>query len=202
MPGMYAARHYDLAGFCVGAVERTRLIDGSKVRAGDVVLGLASSGVHSNGYSLVRAIVTRGQHRLDQPFGDRTLGTVLLAPTRIYVKPLLAALQTFDIHGMAHITGGGLTENIPRVMPSGLCVEIDLTRWRLPTLFTWLRDQGQLAADEMLKTFNCGIGMVLIVAAADAAPLTALLTAAGEQIVNLGRVTVGDPGVHYHGALG
>jgi phosphoribosylformylglycinamidine cyclo-ligase len=201
MPGMYAARHYDLAGFCVGAVERERMLDGTKVRAGDVLLGLASSGVHSNGYSLVRAILARGGHALDSAFGDGTLADALLIPTRIYVKPLLKALATVDIHALAHITGGGLTENIPRVIPEGLAVHIDLANWRLPALFTFLRDAGQVAQAEMLKTFNCGIGMVVVVAPEDVDTVTAVLSAAGEQVCRLGSVVEGGEGVSYSGTL-
>ena len=201
MPGMYAAKHYDLAGFCVGAVERERLIDGNKVRAGDVLLGLASSGVHSNGYSLVRAILARGSHPLDAPFGTGTLADALLAPTRIYVKPLLQALNTSEVHALAHITGGGLTENIPRVIPTGLSVHIDLTRWQLPALFAWLRDAGQVAPAEMLKTFNCGIGMVVVVPAEHVDVVSAVLGAAGEQVCRIGEVVTGGQGVSYSGAL-
>ena len=201
MPGMYAASHYDLAGFCVGAVERERLLDGAKVRSGDVLLGLASSGVHSNGYSLVRAILKRGGHRLDAPFGAGTLADALLVPTRIYVKPLLAALAKVDIHALAHITGGGLTENIPRVIPAGLAVHIDLTSWRLPPLFAWLRDAGQVAESEMLKTFNCGVGMVMVVAPQDVDAVTQLLRDAGEQVLRIGTVESGGEGVRYSGAL-
>ncbi len=202
MPGMYAHKHYDLAGFCVGAVERERLIDGSKVRAGDVLLGLASSGVHANGYSLVRAILARGGHPLAAPFGTGTLADALLTPTRIYVKPLLQALATVEVHALAHITGGGLTENIPRVIPAGLSVRIDLTSWRLPALFTWLRDAGHVANAEMLKTFNCGIGMVVVVAPADVDTISAVLSAAGEQLWRIGAVVVGGQGVNYAGSLG
>jgi phosphoribosylformylglycinamidine cyclo-ligase len=201
MPGMYAAKHYDLAGFCVGAVERERLIDGSKVRAGDVVLGLASSGVHSNGYSLVRAILARGKHSLAAPFGAGTLADALLEPTRIYVKPLLQALSTTEVHALAHITGGGLTENIPRVIPAGLSVHIDLSSWRLPALFAWLRDAGQVAPQEMLKTFNCGIGMVVVVAAENVDALSSVLSAAGEQVWRIGEVVAGGQGVSYSGNL-
>ncbi|MBK6660860.1 MAG: phosphoribosylformylglycinamidine cyclo-ligase [Proteobacteria bacterium] len=201
MPGMYAASHYDLAGFCVGAVERERLIDGSKVRTGDVLLGLASSGVHSNGYSLVRAILARSGQTLDAAFGDGTLADALLTPTRIYVKPLLKALARVDIHALAHITGGGLTENIPRVIPDGLSVEIDLHAWRLPTLFTWLRDAGQVAQSEMLKTFNCGIGMVVVVAPEDVDTVSAVLAEAGEQVTRIGAVREGGAGVAYSGSL-
>ena len=201
MPGMYAAKHYDLAGFCVGAVERERLIDGNKVRAGDVLLGLASSGVHSNGYSLVRAILARGNHALAAPFGSGTLADALLKPTRIYVKPLLQALHSHDIHALAHITGGGLTENIPRVIPAGLSVRIDLSGWRLPALFAWLRDEGQLAPNEMLKTFNCGIGMVVVLAPENVDAVSSVLSAAGEQVYRLGEVVAGGEGVRYIGAL-
>ena len=201
MPGMYAAKHYDLAGFCVGAVERERLIDGTKVRAGDVLLGLASSGVHSNGYSLVRAILKRSGQTLDSRFGDGTLADALLTPTRIYVKPLLKALATVDIHALAHITGGGLTENIPRVIPDGLSVHIDLNNWRLPALFNWLRDAGQVAQAEMLKTFNCGIGMVVVVAPEDLDSASHVLGEAGEQVYRLGTVVEGGDGVSYSGTL-
>ena len=201
MPGMYAAKHYDLAGFCVGAVERERLIDGTKVRAGDVLLGLASSGVHSNGYSLVRAILKRSGQTLDSSFGDGTLADALLTPTRIYVKPLLKALATVDIHALAHITGGGLTENIPRVIPDGLSVHIDLNNWRLPALFSWLRDAGQVAQAEMLKTFNCGVGMVVVVAPEDLDSASHVLGEAGEQVYRLGTVVEGGDGVSYSGTL-
>ncbi len=201
MPGMYAAKHYDLAGFCVGAVERERLLDGSKVRAGDVLLGLASSGVHSNGYSLVRAILTRGNHDLATPFGTGTLADALLSPTRIYVKPLLQALASTEVHALAHITGGGLTENIPRVIPAGLSVRIDLNSWQLPALFAWLRDAGQVAPAEMLKTFNCGIGMVVVVAAENVDAVSAALVAAGEQVYRIGEVVAGGQGVSYSGVL-
>ena len=201
MPGMYAAHHYDLAGFCVGAVERERVLDGSQVRAGDVLLGLASSGVHSNGYSLVRAILARGSHQLDAPFGTGTLADALLTPTRIYVKPLLQALATSEIHALAHITGGGLTENIPRVIPAGLSVRIDLHSWRLPALFAWLRDAGQVASAEMLKTFNCGVGMVVVVAPEQVDAVSAVLSAAGEQLWRIGEVVADGEGVSYVGGL-
>jgi len=201
MPGMYAPRHYDLAGFCVGAVERARLIDGSRVSAGDVLLGLASSGVHSNGYSLVRAILARGSQNLDSPFGATTLGDTLLAPTRIYVQSLLELFASVEVRAAAHITGGGLTANIPRVIPAGLAVEIDLARIELPNIFAWLRDAGTIAEREMLATFNCGIGMVLIVAAHDAERARAVLDACGEQVTTLGEVIAAPPGVHYRGRL-
>ena len=201
MPGMYAAKHYDLAGFCVGAVERERLLDGTKVRAGDVLLGLASSGVHSNGYSLVRAIVAQSSLTLESKFGDGSLADALLTPTRIYVKPLLKALATVDIHALAHITGGGLTENIPRVIPDGLSVQIDLNSWRLPALFGWLREAGKVAEAEMLKTFNCGIGMVVVVAPEDVEATSRVLSEAGEQVFRIGVVAAGGAGVSYTGTL-
>jgi phosphoribosylformylglycinamidine cyclo-ligase len=201
MPGMYGAGHYDLAGFCVGVVERERLLDGRAVRAGDVLLGLASSGVHSNGFSLVRAVLARGGHRLDERFGGSTLGEQLLAPTRIYVRPLLPALAATDIHAMAHITGGGLTGNVPRVLPPGLAARIDLGSWTLPPLFAWLRETGGIAEAEMLATFNCGIGMVLVVPPASVAALTRALTAAGETVRVIGSIVAGDGGVHYGGRL-
>ncbi|MEX2481131.1 MAG: phosphoribosylformylglycinamidine cyclo-ligase [Gammaproteobacteria bacterium] len=202
MPGMYPAGHYDLAGFCVGVVERSRLIDGRAVGAGDVILGLASSGVHANGYSLVRRIVERAGTPLASSWGDSTLGAALLEPTRIYVKPLLDALAHHPIHAMAHITGGGLTENIPRVLPQGLAAHIDLGRWQLPALFGWLRDAGAVAEAEMLRTFNCGIGMVVIAPAADAAALGAALGAAGETVHTLGVIEPGASPVLYSGRLG
>ncbi|MGE0860632.1 MAG: phosphoribosylformylglycinamidine cyclo-ligase [Gammaproteobacteria bacterium] len=201
MPGMYGAGHYDLAGFCVGAVERERLLDGSKVQAGDVLLALASSGVHSNGYSLVRAILARGGHRLDAPFGEATLGAALLEPTRLYVKPLLAALASCEIHALAHITGGGLTENIPRVIPDGLSVSIELSRMPLPPLFAWLREAGGVAQAEMLKTFNCGVGMVVVTPPAAVTAVTRVLEDAGETVREIGRVVAGGAGVSYTGAL-
>ncbi len=201
MPGMYPAGHYDLAGFCVGAVEKERLIDGSKVTAGDVVLGLASSGIHSNGYSLVRHILDTRQISLAEKHADRTLGDLLLTPTRIYVRSLLRTLKEHDLHALAHITGGGLTENIPRVIPSGLCAEIDLANWRLPEIFCWLRDQADLEQQELLRTFNCGIGMVVVAAAADAAAVTAALTAAGETVYEIGVIRHADEAICFRGRL-
>ena len=201
MPGMYPAGHYDLAGFCVGAVEKERLIDGSKVTAGDVVLGLASSGIHSNGYSLVRHILDTRQISLAEKHADRTLGDLLLTPTRIYVRSLLRTLKEHDLHALAHITGGGLTENIPRVIPSGLCAEIDLATWRLPEVFCWLRDQADLEQQELLRTFNCGIGMVIVAAAADAAAVTAALNAAGETVYEIGVIRHADEAICFRGRL-
>ena len=201
MPGMYGAGDYDLAGFAVGAMERgTDLPRG--VAEGDVLLGLASDGVHSNGYSLVRRVVDHaGLTWTDPaPFAEGPLGAALLVPTRLYVKPALAAIRSGGVRGLAHITGGGLTENLPRILPDGLGAEIDLGAWRLPPVFAWLRAAGGVAEAEMLKTFNCGIGMVLVVAPDRAEALRALLAEAGETVLPLGRVAPG-AGVRYTGQL-
>ncbi|MHC9237098.1 phosphoribosylformylglycinamidine cyclo-ligase [Pseudooceanicola sp. 502str34] len=200
MPGMYPAGDFDLAGFAVGAMERgTALPDG--VQAGDVLLGLASDGVHSNGYSLVRKVVEVSGLGWDAacPFGEGTLGEALLTPTRLYVKPALAAVRAGGVHALAHITGGGLTENLPRVI-EGFGAEIDLSAWSLPPVFQWLREQGGTDQADLLKTFNCGIGMVVVVAADQAEALTALLEGEGETVFRLGTVTDGE-GVAYTGTL-
>jgi phosphoribosylformylglycinamidine cyclo-ligase len=200
MPGMYAHGDYDLAGFAVGAVERGQQLTGDNVAAGDVVLGLASSGVHSNGYSLVRRIVERSGLRYDEkaPFApDRDLATALLEPTRIYVKSSLPAIRAGHIKALAHITGGGLIENPPRVVPGSLAVEIDAARWPLPPVFGWLMRQGNVAAEEMARTFNCGIGMVVVADPARADAAAAALTAAGETVHRIGRIVerrAGEPG--------
>src|SRR5471030_3134881 len=188
MPSMYPAGEYDLAGFAVGAVEKSQIIDGSKIAAGDVVLGLASSGIHSNGYSLVRKIIERAQPDLNADFDGRSLADALMAPTHIYVKPLLSLMSQMAVKGMAHITGGGLVENIPRVLRDGLTVELDHRAWPLPPLFSWLQKHGGVADAEMHRVFNCGIGMVVVVAAGDAEAATGLLTAAGEQVWSIGVV--------------
>ena len=188
MPGMYGEGDYDLAGFCVGVVEKKRIIDGSRVAPGDVLLGLASSGPHSNGYSLIRKILAVGGAKLDQPFEDRTLGETLLAPTRIYVKPVLQLLTQVEVHAIAHITGGGLTENLPRVLPPRTKAIIDTSSWLLPAIFQWLQQQGGVAEAEMWRTFNCGVGMVIGVAAEDAERAQAILRNAGETVWTLGRI--------------
>lgn len=188
MPGMYPDGEYDLAGFAVGAVEKSKIIDGSTIGAGDVVLGLASSGIHSNGFSLVRKIIERANPDLSADFHGRSLADTLMAPTRIYVKPLLALMQKLTVKGMAHITGGGLVENIPRVLREGLTAELDQNAWPLPPLFKWLQEHGGVADAEMHRVFNCGIGMAVIVAAADADAAIADLTAAGEQVWKIGTV--------------
>ncbi|MER2508069.1 MAG: phosphoribosylformylglycinamidine cyclo-ligase [Amaricoccus sp.] len=201
MPGMYAAGDFDLAGFAVGAMERGQGLP-RDVAAGDVLLGLASSGVHSNGYSLVRRVVQSAGLDWDapSPFGSGTLGEALLAPTRIYVKPVLAAIAAGGVHGLAHITGGGLTENTPRMLPGDLGVEIDLGAWDLPPVFRWLRAEAGIAPAEMLKTFNCGIGLVLAVAPERAEDLAALLAAEGETVAVIGHVAPG-AGARFSGEL-
>jgi phosphoribosylformylglycinamidine cyclo-ligase len=191
MPSMYPDGEYDLAGFAVGAVEKSQIIDGTTIRPGDVVLGLASSGAHSNGYSLIRKIIERANPALDMDIGGKPLMDAVLAPTRIYVKPLLALMQNLGgegVKGMAHITGGGLTENIPRVLPENVTAVVERSSWTLPPLFQWLQREGQVADAEMHRVFNCGVGMVVIVAAADADRATQQLTAAGETVYRLGRI--------------
>jgi phosphoribosylformylglycinamidine cyclo-ligase len=188
MPGMYPDGEYDLAGFAVGAVEKADIIDGSKIMPGDVVLGLASSGVHSNGYSLVRKILSVAKPDLNADFHGRPLADVLMAPTRIYVKPLLALMAALEVKGMVHITGGGLLENIPRVLQEHLTVELRRDGWSMPPLFAWLQQHGGVADAEMHRVFNCGIGMVVIVAEQNAAAAMAQLAAAGEQVSRIGVV--------------
>ncbi|WP_027816795.1 phosphoribosylformylglycinamidine cyclo-ligase [Paraburkholderia bannensis] len=188
MPGMYPDGEYDLAGFAVGAVEKSKIIDGSTITPGDVVLGLASSGIHSNGFSLVRKIIERANPDLNADFDGRSLGDALMAPTRIYVKPLLKLMETITVKGMAHITGGGLVENIPRVLRDGLTAELDHSAWPLPPLFSWLQKEGGVADAEMHRVFNCGIGMVVVVAADQADAAAAQLAAAGEQVWKIGFV--------------
>lgn len=201
MPGMYHKGDFDLAGFAVGAMERGQDLP-QGVAEGDVLLGLASNGVHSNGYSLVRKIVeSTGLGWNDaSPFGEGTLGAALLAPTRLYVKPALAAVRASGVRALAHITGGGLTENLPRVLPDGLGARIDLDTWSLPPVFGWLAQNAGLEQKEMLKTFNCGIGMIVVAAPDRAGALATLLTKAGETVSVIGQVTVGE-GVSYTGAL-
>jgi len=201
MPGMYHGKDFDLAGFAVGAMERgTHLPQG--VMAGDVLLGLASNGVHSNGYSLVRKVVERAGLAWDDPcpFAEGSVGQVLLAPTRLYVKQALAAIRAGGVHGLAHITGGGLTENLPRVLPEGLGATIDLTSWPLPPVFGWMAGVAGFDQAELLKTFNSGIGMIAVVAADRAEALATLLRAEGETVYTLGHVTKGQ-GVTYGGAI-
>ena len=188
MPGMYSAGEYDLAGFAVGVVEKQSIIDGSTIAPGDVVLGLASSGVHSNGYSLVRKILESSGAALTDKLGDRSLGEALLTPTRIYVKPLLAAMKQVPIKGLAHITGGGLVENLPRILAPELCAELDGKSWKRPAVFEWLQRAGRVEDAEMLRVFNCGIGMALVVSPEDAALTASLLTASGETVYTIGHI--------------
>jgi phosphoribosylformylglycinamidine cyclo-ligase len=201
MPGMYQAGDFDLAGFAVGAMERGSALP-ADVAEGDVLLGLASDGVHSNGYSLVRKLVeVSGLNWADDcPFATGTLGAALLAPTRLYVKSALSAINLGGVNALAHITGGGLTENIPRVLPDGMGVQIDLDSWDLPPVFQWLAATGGMQSSELLKTFNCGIGMVLAVSADRADALSRQLTAEGEKVSVLGCVTAGSS-VVYKGSL-
>lgn len=187
MPGMYPDGEYDLAGFAVGVVEKEQVINGRSIAAGDIVLGLASNGIHSNGYSLVRKIIERARPELDAPFADgQNLRQAIIAPTRLYVKPILAALKQFTIKGMAHITGGGISENVPRILPDNTVAAIDTQSWPLPKLFQWLQQAGQVDSQEMYRTFNCGIGMVLVVNAADAAAVQQFLQQQGETVYEIG----------------
>ncbi len=201
MPGLYEGEDFDLAGFAVGAMERGAALPAG-VAEGDVLLGLASSGVHSNGYSLVRRVVERAGLGWDAPapWGGESLGAELLTPTRLYVRPALAAIRAGGVKALAHITGGGLVENLPRVLPDGLRADIDLSAWSLPPVFAWLAEAGGIAEAEMLRTFNCGIGMVAVVAHERAAPLAALLQEAGTPARVIGRVGTGS-GVQATGHL-
>jgi phosphoribosylformylglycinamidine cyclo-ligase len=206
MPGMYARGDYDLAGFAIGAVERDQVLPRRDMAEGDVVLGLASSGVHSNGFSLVRRIVAESGLSYDSPAPfakGETLGRALLAPTRIYVKSALAAIRGSEVKGLAHITGGGLTENVPRVVPDDLDIEIDLGSFAPLPVFSWLARTGGVEEREMLRTFNCGIGMIVVVPEARADEATRVLTDAGERVSRLGRLVKGngEPMVRYKGRL-
>lgn len=190
MPGMYPDGEYDLAGFAVGAVEKSDIIDGSQIVPGDAILGLASSGAHSNGFSLLRKILRHANANPDQEIGGQPLGDVVMAPTRIYVKSVLAALAAHgrDIKGLAHITGGGLLENVPRILRAGMAAELHRDAWEMPELFKWLQRNGGVADQEMARVFNCGIGMVLVVAPAHADALATTLRAEGETVYALGSV--------------
>ena len=205
MPGMYARGDYDLAGFAVGAVERASIIDGSAVREGDVLLGLSSSGVHSNGYSLVRRVVSDLKLDLAKPApfdSSRSLGDALLEPTRIYVKSCLAAIRAGGVKALAHITGGGIVENLPRVLPEGTDAEIDANAWTAPPVLAWLAEHGGIAPAEMARTFNCGIGMIVAVAEADAARVADAFAKAGETVQRIGKIVKGsgkEPIVHMQG---
>lgn len=188
MPGMYEGDDYDLAGFCVGVVEKDEIIDGSLVQAGDALLALASSGPHSNGYSLIRKIIEFSQADLQQPMGDTTLAAALMEPTRIYVKPLLQLIKTLPVHALSHITGGGLLENIPRVLPTDAKAVLDADSWTLPAVFDWLQQAGNVDLQEMYRTFNCGVGMVIAVAQTDKARALELLSQLGETAWEIGHI--------------
>jgi len=204
MPGMYSDGDYDLAGFCVGAVERDQVLTADKVAAGDVILGLASSGVHSNGFSLVRRLAADKGWKLDRPaiFDQEViLIDALMAPTRIYVKSLLPMVRTGKIHAMAHITGGGLLENIPRILPDGLHAHVDADAWQQPRLMAFLQAQGHIEPEEMARTFNCGIGMAVVVPEAEVASVTAALEAAGETVCRIGHIAAGKKGCTVTGSI-
>ncbi len=194
MPGMYPAGEYDLAGFVVGCVDKDKIIDGKSIASGDVVLGLASSGAHSNGYSLIRKLIEKSGVDFEFDFHGRKFKDVVMTPTRIYVKSLLALINALPVKGMAHITGGGITENIPRVLPAGLTAEIKAGSWEMPPLFDWLKAQGNIADLEMYKTFNCGIGMAVIVAKEHVAAAQQLLKDAGETVFEIGVIRAQNAG--------
>lgn len=194
MPGMYPAGEYDLAGFAVGCADKSKLIDGTTITAGDVVLGLASSGAHSNGYSLIRKLIEKSGIDFESDFHGRKFKDVVMEPTRIYVKSLLKLIEALPVKGMAHITGGGITENIPRVLPAGLTAEIKASGWQLPPLFQWLQAQGNIVPSELYKTFNCGIGMAVIVAKEHVAQARQLLEASGETVFEIGHVRAQNAG--------
>ncbi len=194
MPGMYPAGEYDLAGFAVGCADKSKLIDGTTIAAGDVVLGLASSGAHSNGYSLIRKLIEKSGIDFESDFHGRKFKDVVMEPTRIYVKSLLKLIEALPVKGMAHITGGGITENIPRVLPEGLTAEIKASSWQLPPLFQWLQAQGKIVPSEMYKTFNCGIGMAVVVAKVHVAQARQLLEASGETVYEIGHIRTQNAG--------
>mgnify|MGYP001438709340 FL=1 len=194
MPGMYSENEYDLAGFAVGIVEKDRIINGRSIIEGDAILGLASSGAHSNGYSLIRKILEESHIDLDINLNDKALADIIMEPTRIYVKPILNLLKHFPVKGMAHITGGGLTENIPRILPEGITAVLKKSSWAIPDLFSWLQQQGRITDWEMYRVFNCGIGMVLIVSNEHIDPVLKILRNAGEVVWHIGTAKQGHEG--------
>ncbi len=205
MPGMYAHNDYDLAGFCVGAVERDNILTGANIRSGDLILGLASSGVHSNGFSLVRRIIEQEKWDLAKSFpseGGKTLGEALLEPTRIYVRALLPLVQQGRINGLAHITGGGPLENIPRVLPQGCHAIVDASRWEFPPIFSLLQEGGRIVPEELARTFNCGVGMAVIVSEEQSRLVTTALEGGGETVFEIGRIEEGDRGCTVRGTVG
>jgi phosphoribosylformylglycinamidine cyclo-ligase len=202
MPGMYGAGDYDLAGFCVGVVEKDEILDGTRVQPGDRLIGLVSSGPHSNGYSLIRKILDRQGRHFDEILDGKPLVDWLIEPTRIYVKPLLQLMKTVRVHAFAHITGGGITENLPRVLPKDTRAVVDLSAWPRPAIFGWLREQGKVADSEMLRTFNCGLGMIVCVAPGDEKTTLETLRASGETAFPIGDIVPaeGSPAVDYSNA--
>ena len=192
MPGMYEGEDYDLAGFCVGVVEKANIIDGSSVSSGDALVGIASSGPHSNGYSLIRKILEVSAADLNQPMGDTSLGRALLTPTTIYVKTMLELFKQVPVKALSHITGGGLLENIPRVLPNDCNAQIDTNSWQMPEVFSWLQSQGNVASEEMYRTFNCGVGLVLCVAPEDLSATLEQLNGSGHKAWEIGKVTSGN----------
>jgi phosphoribosylformylglycinamidine cyclo-ligase len=196
MPGMYPEGEYDLAGFAVGAVEKSAMIDGRSIQAGDVILGLASSGAHSNGYSLIRKIIDRAGTKANDDFHGQSMTDVVMAPTRIYVKSMLALIAKIKVKGMAHITGGGLVENVPRVLPENTQAVLHRDAWQLPQLFQWLQKNGGVEDAEMHRVFNCGIGMVVILSASDAKAAKAQLESTGETVYQLGEIVERPAGAH------
>lgn len=198
LPGMYSGDDYDLAGFCVGIVEREALIDGSRIQPGDHLIGLASSGAHSNGYSLIRKILAASSLDASSPFDGKTLGECLLAPTRIYVRSVLNLIEQVPVHGIAHITGGGIPDNLVRVLPAHADAHVNTSAWQRPALFQWLQKEGNIAEPELLRTFNCGIGMFVIVPAEHAEKAMATLQASGETVIAAGEITAGDGKVQMH----
>ena len=195
MPSLYRAGEYDLAGFCVGAVEKDQIIDGSAISDGDLVIGIGSSGLHSNGYSLVHAVLKRSAADLADAFGDSTLGETLLTPTRIYVPALLNLIQSVPVHGVAHITGGGIAGNLKRVLPEHCRAELNRANWPQPAIIDWLQQTGDIDDEELLRTFNCGLGMVVVVAAEQASAVLDVLNRHGEQSFIVGKVCTGSRGV-------
>lgn len=195
MPGLYQTGEYDLAGFCVGAVEKDQIIDGSAISDGDLVIGIGSSGLHSNGYSLVHAVLKRSAADLADAFGDSTLGETLLTPTRIYVPALLNLIQSVPVHGIAHITGGGIAGNLKRVLPKHCSAELNRATWPQPAIIDWLQQAGDIDDDELLRTFNCGLGMVVVVAAEQASAVQDVLNRHGEQGFIVGKISTGSRGV-------
>lgn len=198
MPGLYDDGEFDLAGFCVAVVEKKKIIDGSRIKPGDVLIGLPSSGPHSNGYSLIRKILKVSKAKLDQPLGKTTLGDALLAPTQIYVKPVLKLLaQGVDVRGMAHITGGGITGNLPRCFPKGVAAVVDTQGWKRPEVFDWLQKKGQVEQDEMWRVFNCGVGFVMVVPRVQAAKAMASLKKSGAKPFLMGEIVKGKQDVRF-----